>query len=375
LHGFFSLQDWRVLWKEGPMGSVARLASILSLLLIAAPRLAAQEAKERAILKGHIAFVSSLAFSPDGKTLLSGSNDQTVKLWDVTSGKLVRTLEGHVETVYSVAMSADGKKVIAATLNEVRLWDVATGKQLSGPNDKVRRLAFPVGFFPDGQHYFTGLGNGVGVWEAGTNRPLAEFRGDVADAGLVAVWGITKDGRRLASTHPGGTLRVWDFPELTKTDTFKEVAKIAKVFGSVAFSADAKVLAAPNGLHGRTIKVWEAATGKELASFEVGADVSVRAGGYVPGGGALAFVPGTRTLAIVVETKDREKEKGSSARVELWDTSTGKKSASLKGLPHGGGTYGIVAFSPDCRTLALGDEAFAIKIWDISSIIHAKEKR
>ncbi len=86
--------------------------------------------KELATLNGHTDLVWSLAFSPDGKTLASGSWDNTIKLWDVASGKERSTLKGHTDEVWCVAYSPDGKLLVTGSKDKtIRLWDLATGVQ------------------------------------------------------------------------------------------------------------------------------------------------------------------------------------------------------------------------------------------------------
>src|SRR5437764_264688 len=89
-----------------------------------------QEFKERATLKGHTNSVASMTYSPDGKTLASGSWDETIKLWDVQSGKERITLKGHTSFVYAVAFSPDGKTLASASTDGmVKQWDVPTGNE------------------------------------------------------------------------------------------------------------------------------------------------------------------------------------------------------------------------------------------------------
>ncbi|KAG4427648.1 hypothetical protein IFR05_016868 [Cadophora sp. M221] len=103
-------------------------------------------------LEGHSGSVMSVAFSPDGTQVVSGSSDQTVRLWDAATGALQQTLEGHSNWVWSVAFSPDGTQVVSGSDDQtVRLWDAATGalqQTLEGHSNSVMSVAFS----PDGKH-------------------------------------------------------------------------------------------------------------------------------------------------------------------------------------------------------------------------------
>lgn len=157
--------------------------------------------------KGAPASVCSVAFSPDGRLLASGGTDGTVRVCDVESGTVMKTLEGYAESAWPVVFSPDGKVLAAGSYDrKVRLWQVATGK-LAGTVEGHADYVFALAFSPDGKTLATGSSDTlVRLWDIGRKQRLCTFYGHNAAVNSV---GFLPDGKQLASASDDGTVRVW----------------------------------------------------------------------------------------------------------------------------------------------------------------------
>jgi WD40 repeat protein len=290
------------------------------------------------ILTGHTGAVFSVAFSPDGKTLASGTDDHTIRLWDVATGRPTgQPLTGHTGTVLSVAFSPDGRILASGSVDDtIRLWDMFTGRPIGEPLTGHTRSVTSVAFSPDGRILASGSHDGtIRLWDVAYGRAIGTLTGHT---GYVESVAFSPDGKILASGSDDHTVRLWDVA------TGRPIRQpLTGQVDSVAFSPDGKTLA--SGSNDATIRLWDVATGRPIGKPLTGHT------GYV---GSVAFRPDGRTLA----------SGGYDGTVRLWDVATGRPIGS----PLTGHTsaVGSVAFSPDGKTLASGSDDHTIRLWDVA---------
>lgn len=204
--------------------------------------------------------VTCVAFSPGGKLLASGSEENTVQLWDVSYRRELRTLPGHTGTVWSVAFSPDGKLVASGSDdNTIKVWDMLSGREvrtLAGHTGHV----YSVAFSPDGKTLASGATDAtIRLWDASTGRELRTLAGHT---GYVNSLAFSPDGKTLASGARDGTIKLWDVSGGRELYTLRGHSGWV---ASVAFSPDGKVAA--SGSNDKTVKIWDVSSGRELYSL------------------------------------------------------------------------------------------------------------
>jgi WD40 repeat protein len=281
----------------------------------------------------HKGYVSVVAFSPDGKKLLTANIGGDAQLWDTATGRpLGEALPA--QGVHAAAFSPDGRKLLVAGFRRrVLVWDTEAGKELFGlvGHDTVIHAA---AFRPDGQVVLTaGADNTARLWDAATGKALATLTHE----GPVRAAVFTPDGRHFLTAGDDKTARFWD------TDTGKPCGDPWRHGGevtSVAISSDGK--RALTGSADGTARLWDVAAGKALGPPLPHQD-AVR---------SVAFSPDGATA--LTGSLDR------TAR--LWDGATGQPRGPL--LWHGGGVE-VVAFSPDGATVLTGSRDHTARLWSV----------
>ena len=286
--------------------------------------------------EGHKHWVDAAVFSADGRLVVSGSADKTVRVWQVATRQEVKCLKGHSKTVRSVAISADGTRVISGSYDHTaRVWDVATGRQVGVFEGHVNDV-MAVAFLPGGRALSGSKDHTARVWNVKTGEELLKLGG--ADS-IGQVWfaAPSPDGNLALTNGPETSLALWDVASGEFVRLFE--GHTAAVWTAAFFPDGRLALSAGSD---KAVVLWGVENGRELARFK----------GHTKSIWGVAFSPDRKLAA----------SGGYDATVRVWEVSSGREVCRFEGHAD----YVLsVAFAPDGRRVASASRDKTARLWTL----------
>ena len=293
--------------------------------------------KEIRTFTGHQNIVWGCAVSPDGKNVVSASEDQTLKLWDLQNGKEIRTFSGHKGPVMDCVVSPDGKTVVSASEDKtLKLWDLESGKEIrafTGHTDSVKGCAFS----PDGKTMVSASNDDtLKLWDLQSGKEIRTFSGHRSSVSSCA---ISPDGKTLVSASWDNTLKLWDMESGKEMRPFTGHKR--NVY-ACAISPDGKTLVSASW--DNTLKLWDLLSGNEIRTF-TGHQNFVEDCAVSPDGKTVVSASSDQTL-------------------KLWELESGKE---IRIFPGHQGLVFDCAVSPDGKTAVSASDDKTLKLWEFET--------
>ena len=292
-------------------------------------------------LRGHGGWVDSAVFSPDGHSVLSGSHDNGIKLWSITGYEEVRVLQGrvlqgHTDAVLSAACSRDGTKIVTASRDRTaKVWDFATGNMLQDFEEGHDYLASTAAFFPDGKRLLTAAAdNTTRVWDLSAGTQLLRLD----RTGRSSVVSLSHDAKLVLSGSDEQTAKLWNAQtgELVRT-----TKPLSAEVTAVAFSPDDRTFFTGDA-HGHC-RLWDTQSGAELKHLDTHTD-KITSAPFTADGRHVLTASADRTVG-------------------QWDLQTGEESLPLI-LRHPVGVAAVAIVPHGPQAISLGEDGL-VRLWDV----------
>ena len=280
----------------------------------------------------NLKIINSIAFSPNGKHLIISSHDSRIIIWDVATGKEIRTLQEHGKIAFSLAYSPNGKIIVSGSYGgTIMMWDEITGRSIrtiKGHEDHINSITFS----QDGNTFLTvSYDNTIKLWNANTGGEMWSFPGQAAM--------LNPNGKTLISAF-GYIIELYDTTSGLLINTFLGHSEIVN---SIAFSPDCRQI---SSITLKNIKIWDTLTGSEIKTLPVG-------------GSKISYSPDGQLILVANENN-----------YSLWEISTGRKIREYEGFFFEFDNGDIIqnfVFSPNGETIAFEASFGVIELYDITT--------
>jgi serine/threonine protein kinase len=287
------------------------------------------------VIDAHSSWVTCVAINPVHPTFASSSLDDTIKIWNLTTGEELQTLKGHSRGVNTIAISPDGKVLVSGSDDySVKIWNFQTGALLGTLNGHTRDVN-AAAISPDGKFFASAAEDRtIRLWSMNSGALLSTLTGV---AGMIKAIAISPDGRLLASGGLDNKTKLWSLKTGEQLHTL--IGHLNSV-NTVAFSPDGQVIV--TGSKDKTIRLWNTRTGELLRTWmDHSRDVN-----------AIAITPNGKTLV----------SGSSDTTIKLWDMASGKV---LYTWTDHSDTVNAIAISPDGKLLVSGSSDKTVRIWQL----------
>jgi WD40 repeat protein len=314
---------------------------ITSIFSISAKMSLAQET-ELVLQKGHSENIMSVKFSPDNKLFATGSFDKTVKLWDLSSGKEIRTFSGSTSPVLTIDFSPDGK-LIAAYNSEhtMTVWNASTGARF-GQLKEIANNDDAIAFSRNWKFFASSSKGNISLWDFKLGNKIKNFKGDSSE---IRELKFSNDNSSIISVDSNKKIKIWNI----KTGKSVTLPVQNDLISALDFSPDSKYIA--TGGYDKVLKIWSYSTHKLVKSLK----------GHYQEIDFISFSPDKKTVASA----------GTEGIIKLWDINSGKQILNIK---DGANYIEALTYSNDGKYLLSSNSSLGFKLWNAKTgkLIYAR---
>jgi WD40 repeat protein len=297
------------------------------------------------VIKGHINGVNAITVTPDRTRIISGSSDNTIRVWGWETESQLMAIEGHKSSVNAITVTPNGKCIVSGSKDStIRIWDLENGAPIGKPLQGHEGSVNAITVTPDGKIIVSGSDdNTIRIWDLETGLQLRAIKGHKSSVNAIT---LTPDGKHIISGSSDKTIRIWDFGNGALVG--EPLQGHEDWVNAVAVTPDSKLIV--SGSLDNTIRVWDLETGVQLKIIK----------GYKEG-----YKSGVNTIALTLNNKREYIVSGfNHGAIQVWDLKTGDQLIAIEKYKRG---VNAATISLDSKRIVSGSEDKTIRVWDLET--------